>query len=356
MKKFFALILALAMVLSLAACGAKAPEAPAEPAAPAAPEAPAETPAEAPAEPVHLLDKPMTFKVATTQASNGLWVKYMTEAYAEITERTNGDLVFEIYPDSELGKNDDCVEQILAGAPMILGCGFDTMTNFSDKLAVASSPYVFQDMSEVFDLVKTDWWDTTVAELADSANLQIFAVGTLGYRHFISSEPIREPADIEKLIVRMGSDLMRNWIAAIGGSPASGAWADNYSNIQTGVFHACEATLDLLWSSALYEVCDYMSLSGHSINPNISIMSAENWNKIPAEYQAIMKEVMEKTMAGIYDETVANEATIVQNFKDKGVEVLDVDKAAFAPFTADLLKIQGLDTSILDGVNAALGR
>ena len=99
-----------------------------------------------------------------------------------------------------------------------------------------------------------------------------------------------------------------------------------------------------------------MSLSGHSINPNISIMSAENWNKIPAEYQAIMKEVMGKTMAGIYDETVANEATIVQNFKDKGVEVLDVDKAAFAPFTADLLKIQGLDTSILDGVNAALGR
>ena len=247
MKKFFALILALAMVLSLAACGAKAPEAPA-PEAPAAPAAPAETPAEAPAAPVHLLDKPMTFKVATTQASNGLWVKYMTEAYAEITERTNGDLVFEIYPDSELGKNDDCVEQILAGAPMILGCGFDTMTNFSDKLAVASSPYVFQDMSEVFDLVKTDWWDTTVAELADSANLQIFAVGTLGYRHFISSEPIREPADIEKLIVRMGSDLMRNWIAAIGGSPASGAWADNYSNIQTTL-------AKLLWTCCGAPLC-----------------------------------------------------------------------------------------------------
>ena len=51
MKKFFALILALAMVLSLAACGAKAPEAPAEPAAPAAPEAPAETPLKLPLSP-----------------------------------------------------------------------------------------------------------------------------------------------------------------------------------------------------------------------------------------------------------------------------------------------------------------
>lgn len=353
MKKVLALILALTMVLSLCACGSSGEtETPATEAQAPAQEEVAATEAEV----VHLLSEPMTFKVATTQASNGLWVKYMTEAYAEITERTNGDLQFEIYPDSELGKNDDCVEQILAGAPMILGCGFDTMTNFSDKLAVASSPYVFQDMSEVFTLTETEWWDTTVTELADSANLQIFAVGTLGYRHFISSQAIHSPEDIETMIVRMGSDLMRNWITAMGGSPASGAWADNYSNIQTGVFHACEATLDLLWSSALYEVCDYMTLSGHSINPNISIMSAENWNKIPAEYQQIMTEVMEDTMAKIYDETVANEAKIIEDFKAQGVEVIEVDKSLFAPFTADLLEIQGMDTAILDGVNEALGR
>lgn len=348
MKKLLAITLALAIVLSLCACGnAGKAEAPAVPAASAKI---AETGAE------HLLSSPMSFKVATTQASNGLWVEYMTEAYAEITERTNGDLQFQIFPDSELGKNDDCVEQILAGAPIILGCGFDTMTNHSDKLAVASCPYVFQDMSEVFDLVKTDWWDTTVAELAENENLQIFAVGTLGYRHFISSKAINTPDDIKTMIVRMGSDLMRNWITAMGGSPASGAWADNYSNIQSGVFNACEATLDLLWSSSLYEVCDYLTLSGHSINPNISIMSAENWNKIPAEYQQIIIEVMEETMQKIYDETVANEEAIIQNFKDKGVEVIEVDKSVFAPYTADLLKIQGYDTALLDDVNAALGR
>jgi hypothetical protein len=30
-------------------------------------------------------------------------------------------------------------------------------------------------------------------------------------------------------------------------------------------------------------------------------------------------------MAGIYEETVANEAKIVEDFKSKGVEVLEVD-------------------------------
>ena len=345
MKKIIALLTALVLVFSLCACGTAETPAAAE-----------STAASADAAPAKLMDSPMTFKVATTQSSSGLWVKYMTEAYKEITERTNGDLNFEIYPDSELGSNKDVVEQILAGAPIILGCGFDTMSDYSGKLAVASCPYVFQDMSEVFTIADTDWWTTTTQELADSSNIQIFAVGTLGYRHFISSKPITSPDDIKTMIVRMGSDLMRNWISVMGGTPASGAWADNYSNIQTGVFDACEATLDLLWSSSLYEVCDYLTLSGHSINPNISIMTADNWNKIPAEYQAIITEVMTDTMSKIYDETVANESTIIDNFKAQGVEVIEVDKTQFAPYTADLLKVQGYDTAILDAVNAALGR
>ena len=50
MKKFIALLLALAMVLSLAACSVEKTEAPAETQA-AAPAAPAETQAAAPAEP-----------------------------------------------------------------------------------------------------------------------------------------------------------------------------------------------------------------------------------------------------------------------------------------------------------------
>ena len=353
MKKWIAMLLTLAMVLSLCACGKSETTATGTP-APEASNAPQEAAQE---EVTHLLSSPMNFKVSTTQSSGSLWVKYMTEAYAEITERTNGDLQFQLYPDGELGKNPDCVEQILAGAPMILGCGFDTMADYSDALAVASFPYVFQDMSEVFTIANTDWWDTTTAELADTANLQIFAVGTLGYRHFVSTSPITSPNDVKKMTIRMGSDLMRNWISVMGGSPASGAWADNYSNIQTGIFDACEATLDLLWSSSLYEVCDYLCLTGHSINPNISIMSADNWNAIPAEYQQIITEVMEKTMATIYDETVASESKIIDDFKAQGVEVIDgIDKSQFAQYTPDLLKAEGMDTSVLDSVNAALGR
>ncbi|MCC8059301.1 MAG: TRAP transporter substrate-binding protein DctP [Clostridiales bacterium] len=359
MKKVLALVLALCMSVSLCACGTK------ETAKETSNEV-VETTKQAEnnmpeskedsEEIVHLLDSPMTIKVATTQSATGIWVTNMEKAYAKITELTNGDLQFEIYPSSELGSNIDCVEQILAGAPMILGCGFDTMTDYSDKLAVASSPYVFQDSSEVFDLAATDWWTETTNELAGSAGIKIFAVGTLGYRHFISTKAIRSVSDIPTMIVRMGSALMLDWITVMGGSPTSSTWSDNYTSMDQGIFDACEATLDLLWSSSLYEVCDYLTLSGHSINPNISIMSTELWDSIPTDYQQTINEVMIETMDNMYDDVISSEQSYIDQFKEAGVEIIEVDKSEFAEYTDDLLEYEGMDGSILEGINTALGR
>lgn len=348
MKKMLAVLLSLALTLGLAACAAGNP--PADSSAP-----PQASAGDDSSEPVHLLSSPMTFKVATSQSATGIWVPMMEKAYEKITQLTHGDLQFVIYPNSELGSNIDCVEQILAGAPMILGCGFDTLTDYSDKFAVASAPYVFQDSSEVFTLAQSDWWPAANAELEQEANIKVFAVGSLGYRHFISTKPIRSVSDIPTMVVRMGSALNRDWITVMGGAPTSSTWADNYASLESGIFDACEATLDLLWTSSLYEVCDYLTLSGHSINPNISIMNEDTWNTIPAEYQQIITEVMEQAMADMYDEVVASEQSFIDQFKEKGVEIIQVDKAEFAAYTGDLLKLEKMDDSILEEINQILG-
>lgn len=49
--------------------------------------------------------------------------------------------------------------------------------------------------------------------------------------------------------------------------PTTSTWADNYSLLQTGVIESCEAPLSLLLSSSLNEVCKYLCLSGHFVNP-----------------------------------------------------------------------------------------
>ena len=52
---------------------------------------------------------------------------------------------------------------------------------------------------------------------------------------------------------------------------------------------------------------------------------------------------------------VATEQSYIDQFKEKGVEIIEVDKSEFAAYTDDLLKFEGMDDSILDEVNKALG-
>ena len=102
MKKIFALLLALCMVLSLAACGAKndapntaATEKPAETEAPAATEAPAEV-------------KDITLKVwgpQEDQVDASSWLPTMCEQFNAAHPEWNITFVYEVCPEGDAGKN-----------------------------------------------------------------------------------------------------------------------------------------------------------------------------------------------------------------------------------------------------------
>ena len=139
MKKLFALILALVMVLSLVACGGGAKE---EPKAeePKAEEPKAEEPkAEEPA-----VEK-VTMKFAGTaaaDASNGeyqamLMVEELVEKYSE------GTIDVEVYPASQLGSNVEFSEGVALGEIEAAVCGFDGLGNYAPVANALCMPYLF---------------------------------------------------------------------------------------------------------------------------------------------------------------------------------------------------------------------
>lgn len=342
MKKIPALLLAVLMTLGMAACSSSDPATPSSTSA-----APAAT-TKAPA------GETFTFKVTFASSADTVFGKKISEAYKKVAERSDGTLNFEIYPSSQLGSTAETLEQMLSGMPVIACLGFDNTGDYVPELGVASAPYVFQDAADVFKLVKTDWM-AGVEKKMHEKNFAPLAYGSLGYRHFIGTKPIRKASDITGMIVRMGnSSLAQNFITVMGGSPTTSSWADNYASLQQGIFDACEASLDLLYTSSLYEVCDYLTLSGHFVTPTILTMNTDYWNKLSADQQKIIREELQGAMRTIYDEMAAAEETNVQKFKDKGVEIIEVDKSEFASYVPELLKKLNLNTAVYDDIQAAI--
>lgn len=348
--KVLSLILALCMALSLAACGSSAAETPSTTAAPATDTA--ETTAAA--QTTVRLDEPIQFNVTTSNALDSAFCVNLQKAYDAITERTNGDLTFVIYPSSQLGSTTETLEQMRAGAPIICSLGFDNIGDYVPKMQIASAPYVFNDTSEVQILGASDWMKEVEQDMY-AAGFAPLAYGSLGYRHFISSKPIEDASSIKGMIVRMGnSSLAQNFITVMGGNPTTSSWNDNYSSIQQGIFDACEASAELLYNSSLYEVCDYLTLSGHFVTPTVLTMNTIWWDKLPEEYQQIMREELTKGMANILADMTEAEAGIIEKFKEAGVTVIETDKSTFAAYVPELLEKLGLDSAEYDNIRAAI--
>ena len=348
MKKILAFVLATVMVLGMVGCGAKEE-------APAAKE---ETKTEAPAakEEPKKEEKvePITFKVAYSETEDSLFGQIMNEAYATITEKTNGRLVFEIFPANQLGSITDMLEQQRSGAPLICAMGFDNLGDIVKDFSPASFPYTFNDLYEIQALAKSDWI-ANIEEQLVAQDIKPICYGCIGYRHFIGTFEINSAEDCKGHIMRMGpSGAAQGFITVMGGTPTTTTWADNYSLLQTGVIESCEAPLNLLLSSSLNEVCDCLALSGHFVNPFSFTMHPDYWNQMTEEEQKIVKETMAEACVKLADEVVANEENFIQQFKDLGVTVTEPDKSTFAAVVPALYELLDLDPAIYDDIRAAI--
>lgn len=350
MKRLFALLMAMVMVFGLVACGSKTAEETKAAEAEVAQTQAAAVETEAPAADV----EPLTFKVAYAETEDSIFGQVINAAFAEITEKTNGRLVFEIYPGNQLGSITDVLEQQVAGAPLICSMGFDNLGDTVPDFAPASFPYVFNDLYEVQALAKSDWIANIETQLVEKS-IQPLCYGAIGYRHFISTFEINSAADCAGHIMRMGpSGAAQGFITVMNGTPTTSTWADNYSLLQTGVIESCEAPLSLLLSSSLGEVCDYLALSGHFVNPFSLTMNPMYWEQISAEDQAVVKDTLAAACVEMADQAMEMEAEFVEQFKAQGVTVTEPDKSTFGAVVPALFELLELDPSIYDDIRAAI--
>lgn len=351
MKKTM-LVLFVVIMLVTTAC---APTSPSGTTAKTPTQAPSQTtPAEQTDDKTNLLDKPIVFKVGLAESASTPLVTYSAKAYERITEATNGDLVFEIFPDGQLGTITDVMEQSLTGAPIICNTGWDALGDYVPELLAVAFPYTFLSLDEIFKFLESDYLANLEVKM-NEANIALIGGGTAGYRHFISSKPIYDASSIKGMNVRMGpSTLAQTYISVMGGTPHSSNWVDNYTMIQQGIFEACEAPLSLLYSSSLYEVCDYLTLSGHFANPYVQVMSYEMWQKIPEPYQKLIREIFMEEAKNCYDVVIEQEDELIQQFKEKGIEVIETDKSTFAEFVPALYEAMGIDQGLYEEVRAAI--
>lgn len=346
MKKLFALVLTLAMIFSLGACGTKT-EAPAS--APAA-EAPA---AEAPAA------EPVTLRFAFSEAPESQTAQVMAGVKERVEARTEGRVIVEPHWSNELGSINDCIEQITLGGNIVSSTSASSWAPYGcADMTAMDSMFAFSSTDEIVKFNESDMWKAMVEEMESNGSIHMICMNwAAAPRVVLSAKAINSVADLKGLLVRVPTETYAAWFNALGASPVSGIpFAEVYTNIESGVIEAAEAPFATLSDYSVQEVAKYAFTSNHTYAAACFGTSTEIWNMISPEDQAI---VTEELTAGGEEFTALcadSNAEFMKAFEEAGVTIVEPsadDIAAMQKAAADAAVALGLREGVMDEIKAA---
>ena len=264
-----------------------------------------------------------------------------------VGERTNGDLVIDVFPSAQLGVEEDVLEQMRQGSNIGWQTDAARLGNYVREISVLNAPYFVENLDEVKGLLKSKTVAGWNKKLADEFKIKVVSFAYVqGSRSIFSNKVGKSPNELKGMLIRTaGAPIWVESVKSIGPKPVSLPYGELYNGIQSGMVDGCELPYAAAFNLKVFEVAKNIIETKHIYQMNFMVVSDAWFNKLPAEYQKILEE--ECTKAGLeVSESLAKDADNVrQELIKKGMKYIpqsELDLVAFKKASAsayDALKL-----------------
>lgn len=275
--------------------------------------------------------KVYTLKISTSQTDQSL----ITQAYMKLADRvkenSNGRLEIEVFPSSQLGNDEDVIEQAIQGAGIAVNTDAARMGTYVKDMGILMMGYFADDYEECRKITETETFKGWENELADKHGIRVLAFDFYdGPRHFMTNKEVRTPDDLKGMRVRtIGAEVCTESITAMGGTPIAMAWGEVYNGIQSKALDACEAQNTSTYPSRIYEVCKYQSKTGH-FQLLQALVCGESWfQSLPEDLQKILVDTAREVGAESAADVVAEAENCEKKMEEAGLTIVEPDVEAF---------------------------
>ncbi len=269
-------------------------------------------------------------RISTTQTETSMIYAGLKAAADEINEKTNGNVKVTIYPSSQLGGEEDMIDQAIAGIGIAVLSDAGRMSNYVKDIGIFNMAYFVENYDDGLKVMNTATFKKWTDELVNQG-LRILCFNYYdGARSFMQNKEVKTPADLKGVVTRTPSAAPYNAsIKAMGATPYNIAWSEVYNAIQTKMIDACEVQYTSAVSTHIYEVCKYVAKTEH-INLFNCLVCGEAWfSKLPDEYKKIILEACYNNGIKNAREIEAAQADLEKVLIDNGMTITKVDKEEF---------------------------
>ncbi|MCB9994300.1 MAG: TRAP transporter substrate-binding protein DctP [Hyphomicrobiaceae bacterium] len=284
-----------------------------------------------------------TLNINTALATTDPLYKGLEALQANVAEASGGRLEVKLFPNSQLGPDEDVLEQARAGAPVAVVVDGGRLAVFQNEFGVLGAPFLASGYDGIRKVVTSDMFEGWVKNLHDGSGLQVLSFNWWqGERHLLTDREINVPADLAGIRMRTpGAPVWVETIKAMGATPTPLPWGEVYSALQSHVIDGAEAQFPAIVGAKLDEVITHITKTGH-INLITGVVTSGAWfDSLPADLQQILRDETLKAGDIASYGTQDSLAAIEQHLKDEGISVRDIDVTPFRDATAGVYDLLG---------------
>jgi tripartite ATP-independent transporter DctP family solute receptor len=276
-------------------------------------------------------------------------------AAEEIKKRTNGKFEITVHPASSLGKETDINQGMTLGTVDMIISGPSFAGRSYPRLGIAYYPFIFRDADHLIAYSKSPVFKEMIDGYRAKTGIQILAYTYYGARHTTAQKPFTDCAGMKGLKIRV-PDVPAYMATpkACAANPTPIAFAEVYLALQNGTVEAQENPLTTIEAKKFYEVQKAIMLTGHIVDGLTTQVAPHVWNKLSDAEKKIFTDVALEAAAKATEQIKKREAELVDEFKKKGIQVVNVNRKSFsdAVLKSASLESMGFDKKDYDRIVA----
>jgi len=247
----------------------------------------------------------------------------------KLKEKTNGAIDIQIFPNSQLGSQQEVTEGVQLGTIDIMIAPDDALITIVPEFGALGMPFLFKDTDHVYNILNGPVGDLLSKKL-ESKGMVIVSWMENGFRHITNNKrPIVMPSDLKGIKIRTSSTRPNmEAFNTYGASSTNIAIGELYNALQLGTVDAQENPFTNILDKKFYEVQKYLSVSGHVHTSEPMIFSKSTFDKLTPEQQKAVMEIGKEVSKWAFDNSKDNLQKELEKLKGL-MEVNEVNRDAF---------------------------
>ncbi len=231
------------------------------------------------------------FRVADTQVEDYPTVQALMHMARLVEQRTGGHHRIRVFHSRQLGEEKDTIEQTRVGAIDLNRTNVAPIGALIPAVNVLSLPFLFRSLDHLHKVLDHEIGNEILHGFERHGFVGLAFYNSGARSIYNSLKPVRSLADLKGMRIRVQqSELMVAMIKALGAEAVELPYGQVSTALATRLIDGAENNWPSYVTTGHYKLAPYYTLTGHTMGPEVLVMSLRAWESLSADERRTFRE------------------------------------------------------------------